>query len=326
MVRFLRWAGLAVGGLLLAGALAFGAAVWTASAKRSRTLSAHTAAFPIPFPLTAAEAAELRAEQLGGVDLEAAALERAVERGRHLVEARYACVECHGRDLSGGTMVDDPMIGSLLGPNLTSGQGGKVGAYDAADWDRAVRHGILPDGRPSWMPAEDYQRMSDQELSDIVAYLRTFPAVDKEVPPPSLGPVGYLLVATGQLPMSADVVPDHHAQHARLPPDAAPTEAFGAHLVGICTGCHRADLAGGPIPGGPPDWLPAANLTPHAEGLAGWSYDDFVVAMRDMRRPDGTGIGAPMTLMQPYARRMTDVELQALWAYLTRTDERPTHR
>ena len=91
---------------------------------------------------------------------------------------------------------------------------------------------------------------------------------------------------------------------------------FGEHLAGICTGCHRENLAGGPIAAGDPSWAPARNLTPHSDGLAGWIYEQFIAAMRDGIRPDGTELLMPMSLMLPYARRMTDVEMEALWTYL----------
>ena len=48
---------------------------------------------------------------------------------------------------------------------------------------------------------------------------------------------------------------------------------------------HRADLSGGPVPGGDPSWPPARNITPHTGGLAAWSYDDFTRAMREARGP-----------------------------------------
>ena len=31
----------------------------------------------------------------------------------------------------------------------------------------------------------------------------------------------------------------------------------GKHLVQVCTGCHRSNLSGGPVPGGDPKWPPA---------------------------------------------------------------------
>ena len=277
--------------------------------KLAHTYIVHAHEFAIPFPLSEAEAAAVPEADRARV-----ARERAVERGRHLMESRFACVECHGKNLGGGTMIDAPVMGRILGPNLTSGRGGRTAAYSAADWDRIVRHGVLPDGRPAVMPSEDFQRMSDQELSDIVAYITTFPPVDNEVPPPAWGPIGKMLIATGRLPLAADrIVP---GAHPVSPPPTAASVEFGKHISGVCMGCHRENYAGGPIVGGDPSWAPAGNLTPHAEGLAGWTYDQFEKAMREGVRPDGTPLKPPMTLITPYAKQTTDVEMQALWAFL----------
>ena len=213
-------------------------------------------------------------------------------------------------------MVDDALIGQILGPNITAGQGGRVVDYEPADWDRIVRHGVLPDGRPAAIPSEDYQLMSDQELSDIVFFVQARPAVDNQVAPVRLGPLGKILVATGQFLLSAHVTESHDTAHASYPPDTVVSVEFGGHLAGVCTGCHRRDLSGGPVAGGDPSWPPASNLTPDTSGLGGWSYGQFVAAMRDGVRPDGTALRVPMTFMAPYAQQMTDVEMEALWLYV----------
>ena len=51
--------------------------------------------------------------------------------------------------------------------------------------------------------------MSDQELSDIVTYIRSVPPVDNEVPGVALGPLGKVLVATGQLPLAVERIREH---------------------------------------------------------------------------------------------------------------------
>ena len=112
------------------------------------------------------------------------------------------------------------------------------------------------------------------------------------------------------------MIASHDSPHPVHPPAAEVSVEFGRHLAGVCTGCHGRDLAGGPVAGGDPSWVPARNLTPHATGLGDWSYEQFVAAMREGRRPDGTVLRVPMTLMVPYAQRMTDVEMEALWRYL----------
>jgi len=321
MKKILRVALVLVVLVLLLGGGVFVWASMRVSSLRSEILETHAASFPVPFPLTAAERAELPA----GTDPDEVALARAVERGEHLVSSRYACGECHGTDFAGGVMIDDPMLGSLLGPNLTSGPGSKTLDYEAADWDRAVRHGVRPDGTRSAMPAIDFMMMSDQELSDIVAYLGSLPPVDAAVPEVRFGPVGRILVATGQLPFSADAI-EHNAPHAALPPSATVSVEFGRHLAGVCVGCHGPDLAGGPVVGGDPSWPPARNLTPHVDGLAGWTLADFRRVLLQATRPDGTPVQTPMDGIVPFAENMSDVEIEALWTYLQSLPPEPTPR
>lgn len=325
----MRRIALGVGGAVAVVLLAAGGGyAWAANASAARlaaTHDVHRVDFPIPFPLTAAEADSVRGARraAGGkraavtdAELAAIATERAVARGKHLVSSFYACAECHGADFGGGVMVDDPAMGRLLGPNLTMGVGSRTIEYTAADWDRMVRHGVKPDGTGSPMPSRDFFVMSDRELSDIVSYIRSMPPVDKTVPAVTLGPVMKVLVATGRMPLSAEAHPTRHViAHAALPPEMRPDATLGRHLAQTCSGCHGAEFAGGKIVEGPPDWPPASNLTP--AGLAGWTYEDFRRALVEGRSKDGRALRAPMTLMVKAAATMTDVELRALWAHFS---------
>lgn len=304
----------AVFGVVVLGAAAF--YLWAGSATNrnlARTLNAHTVDFPIPFPLSAEE---IKRRRLTPPQADSVAREEALARGRHLVESRYACGECHGQDFSGGVMIDAAPIGRWYGPNLTGGEGSRVAGFTPADWDRIVRHGILPGGKPAVMPAQDFQMMSDQELSDLIVVIRSAAPVAKTTPPISFGPIAKMLIATGKMRPSADVIEAHDAPHRALPPATAATVEFGRHMAAICTGCHAPDLAGGPIVGGDPSWPPARNLTSHESGLGTWTYEQFVAAMREAKRPDGTALQAPMSGMPQFAQQMLDVELEALWLYL----------
>ena len=55
----------------------------------------------------------------------------ALARGRHLAVTR-GCTECHGADLGGNTIMEEPPIGRLAGPNLTRGTGGVVAGFSTA--------------------------------------------------------------------------------------------------------------------------------------------------------------------------------------------------
>jgi hypothetical protein len=72
---------------------------------------------------------------------------------------------------------------------------------------------------------------------------------------------------------------------------------------------------------GPPGTPQAANLTP-AGPIGAWSEEDFVRAMREGRRPDGSSLDVFMPW--PLLGRMTDEELRALWLYLTGVPPRET--
>ena len=294
-MKVLKILGIGLAVIALAGLLLYAWASYSASRKLSRKYATHTVDFPIPFRTARAEA---------------------LERGRHLIQARYGCSECHGQDFGGGVMVDNAAIGRILGPNLTTGKGSVTTGYRAADWDRIVRHGIKRDGSAALMPSQDFRQMSDQELSDIVVFIRSQPPVDREAPRPKLGPVGKALVASGKFVLSANVIGSHNTPHAAVPPESGLTVDFGRHVAATCMGCHRDDLGGGPIIGGDPSWPPAANLTPGPEGLGEWTFTQFAAALREGKRPDGTTLRLPMTNVTAYAQKMTQTELQALWSYL----------
>jgi cytochrome c1 len=106
----------------------------------------------------------------------------------------------------------------------------------------------------------------------------------------------------------------------RRPPShaiaAAPSAEYGAYAASMCVGCHGTTFGGGRIPGGPPDWPPAANLTP-GEGSVMPRYDTadkFVAMMRTGKRPDGSDVNRAMPFMS--LRNLNDTELHAMYAYL----------
>jgi mono/diheme cytochrome c family protein len=276
----------------------------------SRSFDAHDVDFPIPFPLGDEVA---QASEPAEGEAPASAEEAAIERGRHLTSARYGCTDCHGEDFSGGVMMDAMPVARAFGPNLTLGEGSVVRDYTAADWDRTVRHGIGPGGRPLVMPSLDFQYMSDQELSDIVVYIRSLPRVDNEMPARELGPIGKFLVARGDFRLSVDQIPSHDTPHDAMPPEAVADVAFGRHLAATCMGCHKSDFTGGEM-GGDPSWAPAANLT--TGNVDDWTLEEFKTLLRTGVRPDGTSVLVPMTFVMPYAQGMTEVEIEAIYLFL----------
>jgi len=243
-----------------------------------------------------------------------------IARGEHVVKAIGKCADCHGADLGGYTMIDDPAFARLSAPNLTRGVGGILGERTDADLVRAIRHGLGKDGRPLLiMPSDLYSAFSDADLAAVVAYLRSVPAVDRERPATMVGPVARVLMAAGKLP----VIPAERIAHASVAPSTVPagvTREYGEYLatVGGCKGCHGPGLSGGPEPGGPPDMI-ASNITP--AGIGHWTEEDYFRALRAGKRPDGSAIKE--TMPWKATALMTDDEIRATWIYLKTVPARP---
>jgi mono/diheme cytochrome c family protein len=236
-----------------------------------------------------------------------------LKRGRYLFSTR-GCVDCHGANGGGKVFMDD---GHMLvkSPNISTGPGNVVAAYQAQDWVRTIRHGVKPDGRPVFiMPSEDYSRLTDGDLGALVAYVRQLPPAaggGSEVHVPALVKTLY---AAGVIQDAAEKI-DH-----TLPPatpvadDVSP--AHGAYVANMCIGCHGARLSGGTIPGAPPSWPAAANLTP-GEGSAMARYasaEQFIAMLRTGRRPDGGEVSKVMPFTS--LRELNEVDAKALYLHL----------
>ncbi|HEX6134444.1 MAG TPA: c-type cytochrome [Longimicrobiales bacterium] len=232
----------------------------------------------------------------------------ALARGRRFARAIAKCVDCHGPDYSGQVVIDDPMLGRIVAPNITPA--GITRDYTAADWVRAIRHGVKRNGRSVIvMPSFEYYHIGDADLADMIAYLSALPpARNDTLPATRVGPMGRFLIATSAFPILSASAIDHAAPHPGAPPVAA-TPEYGRYIASIgCVGCHGEDLKGGKPPA-----PPAPDLTATGR-IAGWTETDFRTALRAGKRPDDTVMSTEMPW--PLTLEMTDVEIAAVWAYL----------
>lgn len=236
-----------------------------------------------------------------------------LQRGGYLFASR-GCADCHGKDGAGRTFAQDGQGLQLAGPNISPGPGSVVVNYTDADWTRTVRHGVKPDGRPVLvMPSEDYNRLTDADVGALVAYVRSLPPVPGggavlQMPLPMRVLYGFGMIqdAAGKI--------DHALPPAQPVPEGV-TPEHGRYVANMCIGCHGPQLAGGKIPGGPPDWPAASRLLP-GPGSAMPRYAD-AEALRAMfrsgRRPDGTAVQ-----VMPFEslRELSEVDVRALFLYL----------
>jgi mono/diheme cytochrome c family protein len=238
----------------------------------------------------------------------------AVERGRYLYNSR-GCVDCHGAHGGGATLADDGKGLKLAGPNLTAGNP-RMASYQPTDWVRSIRHGVGADARPlRLMPSEDYNRLTDDDLASIVAYVRQLaPQSGQEHGVIQLPLPGRVMYGLGRIPEAVTKI-DHSLPPAKGVPEGV-TLDHGRYVAQMCAGCHGPGLLGGKIAGAPPDW-PASPRLAAGESSVMPRYKDteaFVAMMRSGKRADGSAIA-----VMPFAslKTMSDTDLRALHLYLT---------
>ena len=278
MKKFLKWMGFVVAGLV--GVALIGIAyIYFASEReldRQYTL-ADNAALVIP-----TEAGE-------------------IAKGRGIAQLA-GCMHCHGDNLA-GTVVDDiPNFVRLVAPNIST----VLPTYTDAQLATVLRKGVKPDGRSVlFMPSEMFRHLSDQDLSRVIAFLRTMPAVNEGVTERTqLRAIGRFIIAKGDFKLAASSIPSMPAAAGGY--DTSDTVSRGRYLtMNFCSECHGQNLEGFAPISAPP--LAVAK---------GYSPEQFTRLMQQ-----GVGLGdRQFRIMTPTAKarftRFTPDEIAAVHAYL----------
>jgi len=295
MKKILKWIGIVLGGLVGLLVLAAVALYASGSTRLNKTHDIQVQAIAIPSD------------------------EASIVRGQHLAEAVALCTACHGEDLGGQILDDDPTVFTFAPPNLTTGRGGVGAVYSDVDYVRAIRHGVNPQGRGLLiMHADAYHNMSAEDLGAVIAFVKSMPPVDNEVAETKVAPLGRIFVALGMFDVeTVPLIPAELIDHATpfvQAPAPGPTAEYGEYLMSIslCYLCHGRDLTGAPPvePGMPP----GPNIVAYASP-GGWSEEQFVSTIRTGVTPYGKSLN-PEWMPWDILAKMTDEEMAALWLYL----------
>ena len=243
------------------------------------------------------------------------------ERGELLVHAG-GCYSCHGSGLEGGLEMESP-FGSFRVPNITPDPRTGIGAWSTLEFVNAMR-GVAPDGQHYYpaFPYPSYRRMRLTDLMDLKAYLDTVTAVSNDVPDQDLRFPWNLRRGLGfwkRLYLADGPV-------VAIDPQST-AAARGRYLVegaGHCGACHTPRnrlgglklsrwVAGGPHPDGKGS---VPNITPHPDGLAGWSQGEIVYYLETGFTPDFDTVGGSMVKVQEHLSRLPRENLEAIAAYL----------
>jgi mono/diheme cytochrome c family protein len=234
-----------------------------------------------------------------------------IQRGEHL--ASSFCASCHSvtgdLPLTGGVDLAKDLavpLGSFISVNLTPA--GPLKDWTDGEIFNTLRFGIDREGRNLVSMGQIRARnMSDADLHAIIAYLRSQPPVENETPEPAdqVNLLALLLAGANMLPPELPTITG-----VITAPPKGPTVDYGEYILSFqdCRICHGEDLKGG-VEGqlAPIGW----NL----EVVKNWKLEEFIATFRTGVDPNGHELSADM----PWKAigRMDDVELEAMYLYLT---------
>ena len=261
-----------------------------------------------------------------------------IERGHYLAIAGD-CTACHtapgGQPFAGGLALASP-VGTIYSTNITPDKTTGIGNYSLNDFDRAVRHGIDPDGDTLYpaMPYPSYARLTDEDLASLYDYFMQ--AVEPVAAEEHANGIAWPLsihwpLAIWRKVFAADVESSHVVFETSRYSD--PVVARGAYLVqglGHCGSCHTPRsitfqekalddssplfLAGGQLIDG---WVPVNLRGNTADGLGAWSQDDIVATLKTGRNSAHAVVGEPMNDVVVHSTQfLIDNDLTAVAKYL----------
>jgi mono/diheme cytochrome c family protein len=237
-------------------------------------------------------------------------------RGKYITH--IICASCHGHQFEGKWMIEDDVFGHAAAPNISGATGSPTANYKMEDWVRSIRHAVSPEGRGLMiMPAHNYIHFSEADLSAIVSYMMQVPAVEKEWPEAKWGPMGKMLIGTGQIPNMIPAAEIDHDMDFPADPESDPV-SNGRYLTTVfgCSDCHGANLNGAETPD--PTSPISSNLTP-AGNLGNWNDEDFIHTMRTGVTPEGKTLNNDYMPWQGVGQA-TDEDLASIFAYLSSID------
>ena len=241
--------------------------------------------------------------------------DHALKEGKRIFQYR-GCEACHGEQLQGLVYLDNPALGLVITPNLTTGQDGIGSQRTDEDLVRAIKYGVGPDGTALlFMPSTEFYYLSDEDLGQVLAYIRSIPPVENEPGPSQLSFTGFIVMNfTRDITfLAAELIP--HDETPPQAPDPNISPEYGQYLSISCMVCHGATYSGGEIPGFPPEWPAAPNLTSGVGSrLPTWGDEGFIEMIRYGEK-HGRAI-QPAYMPWTSYRHMTEDELRAVYAFL----------
>ena len=246
------------------------------------------------------------------------------------------CASCHAsvgqpdRLRLGGGMALASQFGTFRVPNISTDKADGIGSWQTSDLANALLRGVSPNGTHYYpvFPYSSYAKMTVEDVRDLMAFLRTLPAVSGKAPPHDLALpfrvrrfVGFWKILYFD---HQPIVPDGHRG------DDWNRGQYLVEAVAHCAECHSSrDLfggikaatrfAGGVDPEGV-GYFP--NITPTRIG--DWTARELAEVLKSGITPNHGRVGSSMTDVVTNTAMLPQSDRDAIAAYIKSLPARPT--
>jgi len=250
-----------------------------------------------------------------------------LSRGEYVFKIS-GCKHCHtaenGEQLAGGRALETP-FGIFYTPNITAHKTAGIGAWSSDDFQRALHHGVAPDGSDYYpaFPYTSYTRMLAEDVRALHVYILSLPVSEQPNRTHELAwfvnwrfaarAWKWLFFDGGEFQQRTTL----SAQQNR--------GAYIAEALAHCAECHtprdvfgalRTDMAYAGNPQGPEDEL-VPNITSHeTTGIGDWSQAALQEFLKFGELPDGEYTAGSMDPVIEGIRHLTPEDREALIDYL----------
>jgi mono/diheme cytochrome c family protein len=262
------------------------------------------------------------------IDLKVEITPERVAQGQKI--ASMECIACHAGEsgkLTGRLLKELPAeFGTVYSRNITGDMENGIGTWTDGELLYLLRTGIKRDGQyiPPYMAK--FHSASDEDLYSVIAWLRSDKVIPTSEEPPVSEP-SYLVKLLSHIVFKPLPYPENPIPQ----PDTTNAVEHGQYLANSifnCYPCHSADFktmddmvpektggfygGGNQMPGLKGEIITTANLTFDETGIAAYSEEEFIQAVKYNKKRDGTILRYPMF---PH-NQLTDAEAGAIYQYL----------
>ena len=213
------------------------------------------------------------------------------------------CAGCHDKNLEGQVFFDELIFARVVAPNIS----GLIHSETVETLEAAIRQGIGADGRAMvLMPSDMFAYLTDEDTAKIIAFLKTMPEVENELPGIFFGPISRLFFIKGDFKTAPTMILQNPV--FKFSETSNPNLFKGEYVaMTMCTECHGQNLEGK----NRDDFAP-----PDLSIVASYTIDDFAHLMKTGEASGGRELGLMSEVAKSRFSYLLDDEVSALYAFL----------